>query len=91
MSGRKEAKTKKGKVELPELTSVFKELFDACILARVACRVMEECEGDNYGPAILALHQCVGALTEISDKLQDAAVRLNQLRRKNTNVQGSTS
>ena len=91
MSDHKKAKAKNGKVGLPDLTAVFKELFDACILARVACRAMEECDDDNYGPAIFALHQCVGAVTEVSDKLREAAIQLPRFRRKNVNAQGGAS
>jgi hypothetical protein len=83
MSGRKKEKARKVKVELPDLTAVFEAFFDAYMVVRVSCRLMEEGDADDHGPAVLTLHQGVDALDMVSDQMDEAELQLGRFRRKN--------
>lgn len=85
MSTRKKRKSPKAKIDIPDLTIVFREFRDAYVLVFVACRMMEEARGDEYGPSLMVLRQGVDAFTKVSDKLEKAEMYFDRIRRKNEN------
>ena len=85
MSAPKKRKDKKLVEEVPDLTIVFREFRDAYVLVFVACRMMEDARGDEYGPSLMVLRQGVDAFTKVSDKLEKAEMYFDRIRRKNEN------
>jgi hypothetical protein len=86
MSGRKKAKAKKVKVELPDLTEIFDAFSDARALVTVACEYI--LQNNDPGPAASVLYLGVEALDRVAAQLEEAEIQFDRFRRKNANASG---